>query len=238
MTTSQATRVNLEIWSDVACPWCYVGLRNLRTTLAAIDADDRPIVAWRAFQLDATIPVEGVDADEHYVRKFGSRERIQQMHERLIAVGEEVGIEFRFDRMRRVSNTLRAHRLMAAAQRIGLGDSMIEALFSANFEHRVDIGDVERLAEIADDVALDASQAEQMLRAAGLCVGTDGEPAKADGEIVDQVDDDLQTAVRLGISSVPCFVANRSIAVPGAVPPPVLMQLLVEAAERQTDASA
>lgn len=228
-TSGNDTRVQLEIWSDIACPWCYVGLRHLRTTLASLDPDDQPAVRWRAYQLDATIPEGGVDVETHYTAKFGSMDRLAEMHQRLEIVGEDVGIAFRFDRLRIVSNTLHAHRLIAAARRFDLSDAMAEALFSAYFEQGVNIGDQRSLDEIVNAVALDPDQAEQIIRAASAAPA-DG----ADPEIAAGVASDIAAAQQLGISSVPCFVADRAIAVPGAVPPEVLNDLLIEAAKRRS----
>lgn len=218
-------RVHLEVWSDVACPWCYVGRRNLAIALEDIDPIDRPRVTWRAYQLDPTVPVDGVDADAYFEARFGANlPRIRASQEQLVAIGEELGIDFRFDRQRRVSNTLLAHRALAAAelQDPDLREPLMDTLFAAYFERGVDIGDGDAIRALFAEQLGDAQLAAELVDA-----------AQGDRELAVRVDADIEAAGAIGITGVPCFVADRAIAVPGAVPPPVLAQLIAEAAERR-----
>jgi predicted DsbA family dithiol-disulfide isomerase len=217
------TRVQLEVWSDVACPWCYVGRRNLAVAIADLDEPDRPEVIWRAFQLDETLPDDGVDAEAYYLKKFGpDMSGLDEARERLIAIGEELGIDFRFDRQRVISNTGLVHRALKAATDIGEHEPVMDAVFAGFFERGVDLGDADALRELIA-VELDDEQV-----AAALV-----ERAQDDPSLVERVHADITTALELQITGVPCFVADRAIAVPGAVPPTVLAQLLAEAAERR-----
>ena len=216
------TRVQLEVWSDIACPWCYVGRRNLGVALADIDEPARPEVHWRAFQLDPTVPAEGVESAAYFERRFGADlSRFEESRERLSAMGEELGIEFRWDRQRTVPNTHLAHRVLAAAEAHGEREPLLDALFSAYFERGVDIGSVDALRELVLEQVVDPDLAELLMTA-----------AIEDPRMARRVDGDIATARDLGITGVPCFVADRRIAVPGAVPPPVLAQLLEEASDR------
>lgn len=220
-------RVQLEVWSDVACPWCYVGRRNLAVAIADLDELDRPDVTWRAFQLDPTLPVDGVDAEQHFMQKFGpDMSRLDEARERLQAIGEELGIDFRFDRQRTISNTGLAHRILAAADDLGERDSVMDAVFAGFFELGVDIGHADALRELI------ASQLDDADLAASLV-----DRAQQDPVLAARVTADLATARELQITGVPCFVADRAIAVPGAVPPPVLAQMLAEAASRRRAAA-
>lgn len=217
------TRVQLEVWSDVACPWCYVGRRNLQIAIQDLPEHERPTVTWRAFQLDPTIPAEGIDADTYFTNRFGpDLAAFEESRERLVAMGEEVGIDFRFDRQRVIANTYLAHRVLAAADLHGEREPLMDAIFAANFERGIDIGSPENLREVAGTHLGDMNLGARLV-----------ELAVSDPSRAQRVDEDLATARQLGITGVPCFVADRRIAVPGAVPPPVLAQLLAEAAERE-----
>lgn len=221
-TTDLDARVQLEVWSDVACPWCYVGRRNLGVALADLDERERPAVTWRAFQLDPTIPDEGIDSDRYFADRFGDDlGKFEESRERLVAMGEELGIDFRFDRQRVVPNTHLAHRVLAAADLHGEREPLMDALFSAYFERGIDIGSPEHLREIAGAHLGDMDLGANLV-----------ELAISDASHAQRVDEDIATAQRLAITGVPCFVADRRIAVPGAVPPPVLAQLLAEATAR------
>ena len=221
----QSTRVQLEVWSDVACPWCFVGRRNLGVALADLEEHERPDVTWRAFQLDPTIPADGVDAQAYFEVRFGAdMSKFEAAREQLVAIGEELGIDFRFDRQRTVPNTHLAHRVLAAAGRHGDRVPLMDAIFSAYFERGIDIAAPEHLLELVTEQLADADVAATILS-----------EAQHDPTIAGAVDADIAMAAELGITGVPCFVADRRIAVPGAVPPPVLAQLLAEANERADD---
>jgi len=218
------TRTQLEIWSDVACPWCYIGRRNLGIALADFDQRERPDITWRAYQLDPNIPDEGVDTDTYFADRFPDTSAFEEARGRLVLLGEELGIEFRFDRQRKVPNTLLAHRVISAAAREGVEEPVLDELFGAYFERGVDIGDADRLAELVRDAVVDPELADRILTAA-----TDDE------SIASRVLDDIDQARTLGITGVPCFVADRRVAVPGAVPPSVLAQFLEDAVRHAED---
>jgi predicted DsbA family dithiol-disulfide isomerase len=225
MTTTGETdtRVQLEVWADIVCPWCYVGRRNLAVALADIDERERPDVTWRAFLLDPNVPEEGVDSETYYAERFGDRlPQIKEGQERLVMLGEELGIEFRFDRQRVRPNSLRAHRVIAAAKRHGVVEPVMDEIYAAHFERGVDIGDPARLRDVVLAAVGDAELAAHI-----------SDDAETDVELADQVADDITTAQELGISGVPCFVADRAMAVPGAVPPDGLAKFLAEAASRR-----
>ncbi len=221
------TRVQLEVWSDVACPWCYVGRRNLAVAIADMDELDRPEVTWRAFQLDPSIPLDGVDPGTYFAEKFGADlSRFDEARERLTAMGEELGIAFRWDRQRVIPNTHLVHRALAAAGRHGEREALMDAAFAGNFELGVDLGNADALRELFADHVDDALADEIVIA------------ALEDPALAEQVDEEIATSRALGITGVPCFVADRAIAIPGAVPPPVLAQLLAEAVARRDDADA
>lgn len=222
-TVAGQQQVRLEVWSDIACPWCYVGRRNLAMALADIEEHERPEVTWRAFQLDPTVPAHGLDADAYFRERFGpDLTRFEESRERLVAMGEELGIHFRFDRQRVVPNTHLAHRVLAAAEEHGERAAVLDALFAAYFERGVDVGAPDALEAVVGEHLEDPQLAARIL-----------EQARTDDGCAARVDDDIDTARRLGITGVPCFVADRAIAVPGAVPAPVLAQLIERAGDRR-----
>src|SRR4029077_7022477 len=119
----------VDVISDVICPWCFIGKRRLEKAVAAVDG---PVgVRWLPFQLNPAMPKEGVSRREYRTRKFGSWERSLELDARVIAVGKSEGISFAFDRIDRTPNTFDAHRLIWLAERHGVQDAVVEALFRA-----------------------------------------------------------------------------------------------------------
>jgi predicted DsbA family dithiol-disulfide isomerase len=216
---SDDERVQLEVWSDVACPWCFIGRRNLQIALADVEEHLQPDVSWRAFQLDPTIPADGVDAEPYFAAKFPNQDTFDEAHERLQVLGEDVGIQFRFDRRRTIANTHLAQRVIVAARAAELDEQILDALFSANFERGIDIGDPEAIQEVIAEAIGHPELAAKLVTA-----------AREEPTLRALVDREIALARELGITGVPCFVADRRIAVPGAVPPPVLAQLIERAA--------
>lgn len=205
--TSRAS-LSVDVVSDVACPWCFIGQRKLMAAISAVPEID-VAVNWRPYQLDPTIPAEGMDRRAYMLGKFGSQERIDEIHRRIEAVGRELAITFAFDAMVVAANTLDAHRLIrwAGAQDRDTQSRVAAALFSANFEQGLDIGDRSVLVDIASNAGMDGAVVGAML------------DAQAD---VEDVRNEIATAGQMGISGVPCFVIDRRYAVMGAQDPDVL----------------
>ncbi len=204
----------MDVFSDVVCPFCFIGKRQLERALEAERADGHDVqVRWHAFQLQPDVPVEGVEERPYFERKFGGEAAMHQAWAHVRALGEPVGITFDFGRPgRRAPNTLLAHRAVALAGRDGAErqDAAVEALFRAFFERSEDVGDrdvVLRLTGV-DPAALDA------------------------GEGGPEVEQDLAAAAQLRIGGVPFFVAGRRVALSGAAEPDAYRQLLATARER------
>ena len=125
--------LSVEVISDVICPWCFIGKRRLEKALAALDGSHEVRVRWLPFQLNPTMPKEGISRREYRTKKFGSWERSQELDAQVAAAGEAEGIHFAFDRMERTPNTLDAHRLLWLADTVGVQDAVVEALFRAYF---------------------------------------------------------------------------------------------------------
>ncbi|RUX03475.1 DsbA family protein, partial [Mesorhizobium sp. M8A.F.Ca.ET.023.01.1.1] len=160
-------------------------------------------IRWRPFQLDPTIPPQGKDRHEYMLAKFGSDERIREIHARIEPLGEAEGISFAFDAIKVAPNTLDAHRLIRWAGAAGedVQNRLVRRLFQLNFEEGANIGDHTVLVEAAREAGMDASVVETLL------------PSDAD---VEAVRTEIATASRMGITGVPCFLIEGKYAVMGA----------------------
>src|ERR1700693_92490 len=119
--------LHIDIISDVICPWCYIGKRRLEKAVYAVQDQHEVRVRWLPFQLNPTMPKEGIGRREYRTKKFGSWERSQELDAKVVAVGEAEGIHFAFDRIERTPNTLDAHRLISVADKQGVQDAVVEA---------------------------------------------------------------------------------------------------------------
>jgi predicted DsbA family dithiol-disulfide isomerase len=204
--------VDVEIWSDIACPWCYVGKRRFEAALAQFEHSDEVTVTWRAFELDPQAPREREgDRAQRLADKYGmSLEQAQAAEHQLTEVAAGEGLDFRFD-LARSGNTFDGHRVVHLAERHGLQDAMKERLLRAYFTEGELIGDPETLVRLAAEVGLPEAEIRETL---------------ARDDLADEVRDDEVTAQRLGISAVPTFVVDRALGASGAQPADQLLDLL------------
>jgi predicted DsbA family dithiol-disulfide isomerase len=205
--------MKIEIWSDIACPWCYLGKHRFEEALAQFEGRDDVDVTYRSFQLDPTAPsVAQGSLNELLSKKFGMPlAQAEAMNARMTAMGEPEGIAFHFDRAR-PANTFDAHRLVHLANENGKGAAMKERLFQAYFRDGLVVSDPDTLAELADEEGLDAR------------------PMLASAEYADDVRADIERARDLGISGVPFFVFDEKYGVSGAQTADVLVATLREVA--------
>jgi predicted DsbA family dithiol-disulfide isomerase len=229
------TPIAIDIWSDVVCPWCWVGKRRLEHALvqeaaeAAATGQALPAVQLRlrAFELRPEMPVEGADARTFYAGLFGGEDRYDQIAARMRGVGEEVGIDFDYPSIRRAANTRLAHRAIAIADGVGAAMPAMEALHRAYFTDGRDVGDLETVvsAVVGAGVPIEADVLRDRLLA---------------GEGLPRVESDELLARQLGITGVPMFVVGlegggQPVGVSGAQPVEV-MRRLVEIAREQAAA--
>jgi predicted DsbA family dithiol-disulfide isomerase len=194
--------LSVDVISDVICPWCFIGKRRLEKAVAAHAG---PVaVRWLPFQLNPTMPREGIGRREYRMRKFGSWEHSQKLDARVVAVGRDEGIDFAFDRIERTPNTLDAHRLIRLAETGGVQAAVVEALFRAYFTEGRDISNRRTLIDVVADAGLDRGEAEAVLE------GDDGLEAIRKAE---------EVAWRHRVDSVPFFIVNGQIALAGAQHP-------------------
>jgi predicted DsbA family dithiol-disulfide isomerase len=202
--------LSIDVFSDVICPWCFVGKRRLDR---ALDEAGRPTAAtirWLPFELNPGMPPEGMERPVYRARKFGP-DRAAALDRDMTALGRQEGIGFAFDRMQRTPNTRAAHCLIAHAARSGRAGAAVEALFTAYFEQAIDIGDEARLVEIGGGLGLDAAEVRAALRDEALHEGVAGHE---------------QDAGRLGIGGVPFFIVDGRWSVSGAQPVEVWREVL------------
>jgi predicted DsbA family dithiol-disulfide isomerase len=204
--------MQIEIWSDIACPWCYVGKRRFEAALAAFEHREEVGVTWRSFELDPQAPVErAVDSATHLAQKYGmSRDDAVASQRNLAIVAARDGLDMRFD-LARGGNTFDAHRLVQLAKANGVQDAMKERLMRAYFTEGERIGDAQTLARLALEVGLPGDEVGDVL---------------AGDRYAQEVRDDERTAMSLGITAVPFFVVDRRTGAAGAHPADALGELL------------
>lgn len=194
----------VEVYSDVICPWCYVGKRRLERALAQLHGTVQVQVRWRPFQLNPTMPKEGIDRKTYLEAKFGGSEAAQAIYGQVARAGAEEGIPFAFERIARTPNTLTAHRLIWLAGHYGKQDAMVEMLFRQYFLEGGDIENVEMLSHAAVSAGFDQTAIKTFL------ISNEG---------VEEVKAEEATGHRLGIRAVPYFLLNGTSALSGAQPP-------------------
>jgi predicted DsbA family dithiol-disulfide isomerase len=208
----QASGVRMDVFSDIACPWCFVGLRNLQQVRR--NWDGPPVeIHWRAFQLEPGHPPQGVPFSELVETKFGGPERYAQMSARLVEVGAQAGIRFALDRIRVSPNTRLAHAVIAGARATGDEEAVVDALFTGYFCEGVDISDPDAVVALLGDRGVASAPEALVADARG-------------GRYDEQVDSELALGAEIGVRAVPVFIADGVRGVVGAQPPEVLAALL------------
>jgi predicted DsbA family dithiol-disulfide isomerase len=199
-----APPIRVDIWSDVVCPWCYIGKRRFERALDELGDEVDVEFTYHAFQLDPTAsPGKSQPVAEAYARKFGGPERARAMIDRVTSIAADEGLEFRLDRALR-ANTLQAHRLLWLADQPGSPTTqaaMKERLLRAYFHDGLDIGDPDVLAGCAAELGFERDAVAELLDSS---TG------------VDEVRADIEQAAELGITAVPTYVVNGQWAIPGA----------------------
>ena len=204
--------MKVEIWSDVVCPWCYVGKRNFEAALAAFPHADKIEVEWRSFELDPTTPLRvELSMDEVLERKYGmTADQASNANQQMTELAATVGLDYHLDQVQ-IGNTFDAHRLIHLAAHEGMGDAMKERLLRAYFTEGLSVSDPAVLAELAAEVGLDPERVSDVL---------------SGDDFGDEVRADEARAVELGSTGVPFFVIDGRFGIPGAQPPDVLLRML------------
>jgi predicted DsbA family dithiol-disulfide isomerase len=204
--------MELEIWSDIACPWCYIGKRRFEKALANFEHADELAVTWRSFELDPHAPAEREgELAAHIAAKYGIPvDQAREAQRGLTATGAGEGIEFHFEQARG-GNTFDGHRLVHLAAEHGVQDATKERLLHAYHSEGRLISEPETLLNVGVELALPEAEVRELLQ-------TD--------RFAEEVRADEQAAVQLGISGVPTFIVDRKVGVTGAQPPEFILEML------------
>jgi predicted DsbA family dithiol-disulfide isomerase len=204
--------LNIEIFSDLICPWCYIGRRRLEDGLKILGANELPNIIWRPFELNPDMPKAGLHRKAYRAAKFGSWERSQAMDREIAEIGRTLGLEFNYDRVLITPNTRAGHRLLWWARDKGLQDALADALFRAYFTEGRDIGKNEVLTQIAAEAGLSATDFSRFV--------------ESDKGLEEVLKEEVEGKQR-GLNGVPFFVINGVPAFSGAQHPERLSRRFV-----------
>ena len=206
--------MTLDVFSDIACPWCYIGEANLAAALA-----ERPQLGverrWRPFQLQPGLPREGAPRDAFFERKFGGADAMTAAFDHVTRAGRSAGLAFRFDRLAGAPNTTDAHRLVLLGETYGRAFETADALFEGYFSDGRDLNDAEDFVAVAEHAGLPGADARALL---------------GDDRFEAEVRQSQEVAQRSGISGVPLYLFDGQFALSGAQPPAAFVQALDRAA--------
>jgi predicted DsbA family dithiol-disulfide isomerase len=214
--------LTIEIYSDVVCPWCYIGKRRLERALDQLNGAAQTRITWRPFQLNPTMPKDGMDRATYLEAKFGSLDAFRQLEEHVLAAGAAERISFAFEKVARASNTFLAHRLIWYAGQQGRQDAVVESLFRGYFTEGADIGSVPVLGQLAGRAGLAAAAVELFLQSE---------------EGTTEVKAEEAAGHRLGIRAVPYFVLNQASGISGAQPVDVFVSAIERASIHMSGAA-
>lgn len=206
--------MKIEIWSDIMCPFCYIGKRQLETALEAFKSDEFEI-EWKSFQLDPTIePQSGKDVYTFLAERKGiSVEQSREMHKGVVERAKSVGLDYNFDKAV-ISNSLTSHRIIHLAKKNNLGDEMEEIFFKAYFTEGRDLNDAATLIELGEKAGLKTNEVKEVIENENLYLS--------------DVKGDIKEAQEIGVQGVPFFVFDRKYAVSGAQPVEAFVQTIRE----------
>jgi predicted DsbA family dithiol-disulfide isomerase len=207
--------MEVKIWSDVRCPFCYIGKRKFEAALEQLQEKDKVKITWKSFQLDPTLETRAdVNSIDYFVEAKGvSKEQARQMFSGATQMAKEVGLNFNLEDSV-LANSFRAHKLIQMAKSKDLGDEIEEALFKAHFEDAKNIDNPEDLVEIAASIGMNAAEVKQMLES---------------DDFDYEVKQDEMEARNIGVTGVPFFVFDDRYAVSGAQPTEAFLQTLEKA---------
>jgi protein disulfide-isomerase len=210
--------MKIEIWSDVVCPFCYIGKRHLEEALRKLPDLDVDIV-WKSFELDPNAPVDSdLDIYDTLAKKYGrDREWAKQMNANVVQMASSAGLDFNMDEVK-PTNSFNAHQLIHLARKHGKQNEMKEALLSAYFVEGKHVGDTLTLVQIASDAGLDQNEVKQVLE---------------NNTYSSQVVLDVEEAHRLGVQGVPFFYINEKYGLSGAQPVEVFTEALQKITEEK-----
>lgn len=204
--------MKVEIWSDVMCPFCYIGKRNIETALAQFPEANNIEIQWKSFQLDPNLPAVATDSHEEYLakRKGFPVDQVKGMMEQVTNTARQAGLDFNLEQSV-IVNSFNAHRLIQFAKAKNLGNEAEEKLFKAYFTDGKDIANLETLTEIGKEIGLESNEISE---------------AFTNDQYAENVHQDIDEAQAIGVTGVPFFVFDRKYAVSGAQPSHTFLQAL------------
>jgi predicted DsbA family dithiol-disulfide isomerase len=216
--------MKVEIWSDVVCPWCYIGKRRFEGALAEFEAADEVEITWRSFQLNPEYPAGTREAhDEHLARKLGATpEQVRQLNERVVSLAAAEGLDYHFETYVTV-NTFDAHRVTHLAKALGLGLPIHERFLRAQLVEGEVLDDPDTLVRLAAEVGVPEAETRRVL---------------ASDAYATEVQADIDEARALGVNGVPFFVIDRRYGISGAQPAALFLDALRTAQRDAADATA
>ncbi len=214
------TAINIDIVSDVMCPWCYIGKKRLEEAVKSLPDELDIDIRWRPYQLDPTLPKEGKDRQQYLDEKFGGSERAKEIYSAILDAGHEDNIAFNFNGIKVSPNTLDAHRIIrwAASEAPGVQDRLVDLLFKAYFIDGKNIGDNAVLLDAAEAAGMDRSITESLLIGTADCL---------------EVEQEIEVARKMGVTGVPCFILDNKYAVMGAQASDVLANAIRDVAREK-----
>jgi len=215
--------ISIKIWSDIACPFCYIGKKHLESAISHLSEDQKKqiLIEWKSFQLDPNLPDYSELSVTEYLsqRKGIPLDKLKIMNQRVSEMGESAGIHFEFDSIK-LGNTFNAHKLLQFSKQMGKGQETKDRLLKAYFEEGVSVSSLENLSSIAEEIGLSAEETNN---------------AFTNTLFADKVKTDIHEAQTLGISGVPFFVFNNKYAVSGAQPVSVFREVLETVMNEKND---
>lgn len=219
-TSMSTAKVKVEIWSDIMCPFCYIGKRHFEEALKQLPNAKDVEVVWHSFQLDPGLPkpASKLNAYQYLAERKGiSYENSVSMHENVVQMAKNAGLDYHFEKAV-VANSFDAHRLIQFAKTKGLGDAAEERLFKAYFTEGKNMCDASTLLQLAKEIGLDEKEAKGV-------INSDAYSA--------EVKKDVEEAYQIGVTGVPFFIFNRKYAVSGAQPSSTFLNTLKNCLEEK-----
>jgi predicted DsbA family dithiol-disulfide isomerase len=210
---NKQVKLKIDIWSDIMCPFCYIGKRHFEKALEQFDHRKEVQIDWHSFQLDPSLPKPASKQNvyEYLAQRKGmSYDQSVAMHANVVHMAKNAGLDYHFEKAV-VANSFDAHRLIQFAKTKGLGDAVEERLFKAYFTEGKNMCDQNTLIELAKDIGLNETEAKEVVISNSFST---------------EVKNDIETAAQIGVSGVPFFVFNQKYAVSGAQPPAAFLKVL------------
>ena len=207
-------KLQIDIVSDVMCPWCIVGYKGLESALQQLDMAAESTINWLPFELNPQMPLEGQDMQEHILEKYGITEQQSiENRKQITQRGKEVGFDFNFSQDLRMINSFNLHRLLSWAKELGKQHELKMALFDAHFTQNIALNNDDNLLKIAGSIGLDTDEAKNLLDSDAYS---------------EQVRAEQNRSIEMGISSVPTFIINNKYSISGGQTADAFKQALAQ----------